>query len=128
MSWLARLLGYEEVLNAKTRDIISLEAQVQGLFDQQDMLHEMLRDKDIEIRRLTDLILTEHGVIRPEPVQRESTEKSQPINRRENFRTIRNRFEAADRKLAEKITKDHAEVLTDYYKKKNAVAEQEGMG
>lgn len=75
-----------------------------------DYLKVQIEKKDEEIKRLTDLILTEHGVIRVQSIK-QSDNKPQPINKRESIqqKLIRLQKEDADR---------HAQMLKDRWKDK----------
>lgn len=77
-----------------------------GRFDQ------LLTEKDEEIRRLTNLILTEHGVIRSEG---KSVEKGEPrpIHRRQSMRERLQQAAAEDAKA-------HADKVKEHWEKKNA--------
>lgn len=121
MSWLTKFLGFDEIIVAKDGEIVNLYTQLHRK-------DEQLAMKDEEIRRLTDLMLVEHGVISREPDARTTQPaKPQPIGRRASFRTIRNKFEAADAKVAQEISKDQVEKLREYWGNKDQIAQQEGV-
>ena len=75
-----------------------------------EYLKAQIEKKDVEIKRLTDLILTEHGVIR-NSVPRQFDTKPQPINKRESpqQRLLRLQKEDAER---------HSQMLKDRWKDK----------
>ncbi len=119
INFLRRFLGFDLLEFSK-------QAHIDALAQQLVYAHYELVEKDQEIKRLTDLFLTEHGVIHPEVAPDWSKkEKPQPIGRRASFRTIRNKFEAADAKMAQEIAKDQVEKLSDYWTKKNQEAAKE---
>jgi hypothetical protein len=121
MSWLTRFLGYDFTIGR-------LESQVQDYRDlvrtKDEIFSSMLDIKDQEIRRLTDLMLVEHGVIRPESDEpRKPIEKPQPIGKRQSWGSVQKRFEAADAKFAQEAAREQVDKVRDYWLKKDAVKE-----
>lgn len=121
MSWLTRFLGYDFTINR-------LESQVQDYRDLVQVREESFRCvldlKDEEIRRLTDLMLVEHGVIHPEGVVQQTQEQPRPINRRPSWNQVKTRYEEADAKLAA----ESSGKLRDYWLKKDKEAALEQQG
>ncbi len=111
MSWLTKFLGFDELIIAKDGEIVNLYTQLHRK-------DEQLREKDQEIRRLTDLMLTEHGVIVRESDEVKSQEKPQPIGRRQSWGSIQKKFETADAKLAQESAKVMVDSVRDYWIKK----------
>jgi|SRR5665213_3295902 len=118
MSWLTKFLGFDEIIVAKDGEIVNLYTQLHRK-------DEQLRDKDDEIRRLTDLFLTEHGVIHPEYEERKTQEKPQPVGRRQSWAATRNKFEAADAKIAKESAKEMTDKVRDYWANKDKEAAKE---
>ncbi len=122
IEFLRRWLGMDLLLS----EIDSLRQKRNELYVELKETHghyqDLLAIKDEEIRRLTDLMLIEHGVISREPDARTTQpNKPQPIGRRASFRSMREKYEAADRKMA----KDQVDVLKDYWTKKDQEASKE---
>lgn len=118
MSWLTKFLGFDLIIESKDSEIVNLQIQLQHQ-------NEVIAAKDQEIQRLTNLILTEHGVIQREGEAKVSESKPQIVNRRGSFKALRDKYERADAAMAEKISQEHTEVLTEYWTKKNQQAMQE---
>ena len=124
MSWLTRFLGYDFTISR-------LESQV---LDYRDLLRVkeesyncVLGLKDDEIRRLTDLMLVEHGVIQRESSSApHTTEKPQPVGRRQSWGSVQKRFETADAKFAAGQAAEMADSVKKYWEKKDASAGTEG--
>ena len=117
MSWLTKFLGFDEIIIAKDGEIVNLYTQLHRK-------DEQLSLKDEEIRRLTNLMLVEHGVIHPEGVVQQTQEQPRPINRRPSWNQVKTRYEEADAKLAA----ESSGKLRDYWlrKDKEAALEQQG--
>jgi hypothetical protein len=111
MSWLTKFLGFDEIIVAKDGEIVNLYTQLHRK-------EEQLQLKDDEIRRLTDLILTEHGVIIGTVVTKETTSKPMPIGRRPSWRQVQEKFEQTDAQMA----KDDVTKIRDYWVKKDQEA------
>ena len=121
IEFLRRFVGMDAVITAKQIHIVELTAQLCEA-------RAMIQSKDEEIRRLTDLMLTEHGVILRENETRATpTEKPQPIGRRPAWSTVKKRFEDADAKMARQLAKDQVDEMSKYWKDKNSKAESEGV-
>ena len=126
INFLRRFLGMDLALT----EIDTLRARRNELYDQIKELQETHRDelalKDLEIQRLTDLMLMEHGVIIRDNESRATTnEKPQPIGRRPAWSNVRKRFEDADAKMAQTIAKDQVDKVRDYWQKKDQKANEE---
>lgn len=115
MSWLTKLFGFDQTVAA-------YEAHIDALGSANVDLQLQLDKKDQEIRRLTDLMLIEHGVIHQNetgPAQEKS--KPQPIGRRPSWRQVQERYEQADAQMA----KTQVNALKDYWTKKDQEASKE---
>lgn len=108
MSWLSRFLGFDEILIAKDGEIVNLYTQLHNY-------QAIIETKDHEIRRLNDLMLTEHGVIPREGIPQEKKTFT-PLNRRPNFRSVQRQLEEADRGMASK----QVDAIKEYWEKKQA--------
>lgn len=81
------------------------------IFEKKDVI---LRERDQEIRRLTDLMLTEHGVIQRDLKLVDNSErKFLPISGRKRWQQTRAELEKKDHAKA-------AEQTAEYWRKKNA--------
>lgn len=108
INFLRRCLGMDLIITAKQLHIVELTAQICSLQASNDV-------KSQEIKRLTDLILTEHGVIKPEGIPQERKTFT-PLNRRPNFRSVQRQLEEADRGMASK----QVDAIKEYWEKKQA--------
>lgn len=116
MSWLSRLLGYDASLEMFDVERRFLQATI-------NEAQVIIKRKDEEIQRLTNLMLTEHGVIheanlRPDP----KTTEPLPLNSRFSWTKKQRSMERADALVA----RTRNEKLEEYWKKKDEEAEQEG--
>lgn len=80
-------------------------------------LWQKIDEKDQEIQRLTNLILTEHGLIRVQNTN-QSNEKPAPINKRASWPQVQKDLERADQAVARKQVND----LAEYWQKKDQEA------
>jgi len=115
VNWLRKFLGLDIIIESKDCEIASLHSMIQDL-------NNMILYKDSEIKRLTDLMLTEHGIINEANLRPAQTEK-QPINARYSWPKRQRELEKKDRELAKNLTSE----VEDYWKKKNSEAEAEGL-
>lgn len=113
--WWYRLLGVDLIIGSKMNEIASLKNLLE--YNQ-----HLVDEKDQEIRRLTDLMLVEHGVIHPEGAPQEPREAPKSINRRPSWNQVKTRYEEADAKLAA----EQSGTLRDYWLKKDQEAAMEG--
>ena len=116
MSWLTKFLGFDEIIVCKDGEIVNLYS----------IIHDYKRqlvEKDQEIRRLTDLMLIEHGVIHLDQGPSAPAEPPKAINRRPSWNQMKTRYEEADAKLAAENTGK----LREYWVNKDQEARKEGV-
>jgi hypothetical protein len=110
MQWVARLLGLDVVIEAK-------EKEIEGLYVQLRDALERNKQKDAEIQRLTDLMLTRAGFIQTEKISQPEN-KPQPINKRERWPSKQKRLEQED-------AKKQADAVERQWRAKEAAQEQQ---
>lgn len=110
MSWLTKLLGHDEAMFSLTTHI--------------GWLQEELQLKDQEIQRLTNLILTEHGVIRPE-FGAIGTGEPRMINRKSSWPQRQREFEKLDRTIGKKPVDTSVDDKEAYWNQKSEQAMNE---
>ena len=117
MSWLSEFLGFDSLIESKNDLINDLRIEVENHLD-------TIKHKDQEIRRLTDLMLTEHGVINEDnlrPAQSETKDQPVEINAKFSWPKKQRELERKDREMA----KSRSEEIAKYWEAKNAQAEKE---
>lgn len=118
MSWLTKLFGFDEIIVAKDSEIVNLYTQLHNR-------DRMLELKDHEIRRLTDLMLKEHGVIH-DFTEPKNLEQPRLVNRRTSWPQRQKELERLDRTIAQKPS-DPVGEMADRWNKKSEKAMQEGV-
>ena len=116
MSWLSKFLGLDDL-------ITELGARhIDHINDYRDVINSYRERENYlnsEIQRLTNLILTEHGVIAREgQVNIRPSGPPQPVNKRASWPQKQREYEQADKILAQ--SNSHA--LLDYWTKKDQQA------
>lgn len=104
-----------EVLSDDQRGLASKE---KDFSTQREWFYTVLNNKDEEIKRLTNLMLQEHGVLRPQH-EAHSAEKMVPLNKRVSWKEKQEALQKADAKTA-------ADRVKEQWEKKNA--SQPGTG
>ena len=117
MSWLSKFLGFDALIESRNDLINDLRIEVENHLD-------TIKHKDQEIRRLTDLMLTEHGVINEDnlrPAQSETKDQPVEINAKFSWPKKQRELERKDREMA----KSRSEEIAKYWAAKNAESEKE---
>lgn len=107
------LVAKEAIRIAREDASKQIEDVVRRCGDDINYFKEESRSKDKEIQRLTNLILTEHGVIHPEVQVRESSSPMLPISGRR-------RWKQTQAELAKRDADEHGRKLKEQWEKKNA--------
>jgi len=115
LNWLIKLLGgftAAEILIVEKNAHNQIELAQHASLRSEQSLWEVLRDKDTEIQRLSNLIFKEHGVIQPEQEKRDPTE-FKPMHKRMSWRE-------RQKELQQKDAREQADRIQAQWEKKNA--------
>lgn len=111
MSWLTKLLGHDEAMFSLTTHIGWLQGENEK--------------KDEEIRRLTNLILIEHGVIHPELSIGSAGKEPQMINRKSSWPQRQRELEKLDKIVGGKSKDTSVDEKEKYWHEKSERAMRE---
>lgn len=115
-TWWLRLTGVDLIIASKMNEIVSLKNIL-------EYCNTIIWQKDEEIKRLTNLILTEHGVMLRNNETRAVNSEPRIINKKSSWPQRQRELERADAQLAKQKAATINPVLEKHWNDKN---EQEG--
>lgn len=101
-NWLLRYLCGLPIEEADRRvdvQLLRVAEKEKSFTEQREWFYTVLQAKDEEIKRLTNLMLQEHGIIRTVPTSN-SNEKMVPLNKRMSWKEKQEELQRADAKAA----------------------------